>query len=530
VTVPDPAGRDVAATAGSASEAITRANVLSGSGWVLASSIVPQAFTFVTSVAIARTLGADGVGRVAFIAFVSGTLSTILLLGLPPALMRYVSETLGSGRPGLARALLRSILRVVILPASLCLVGLVAVGVFGGEPRWAWIFAGIACAGAVLHSVPASFLLGARRFRESYVIGITTGAVGSMAKVGALLAGAGVSELFAIDAAVVTVNVLGTTYLASRVAARFGPASESAGDLTRNVLRFAAIASLGLIINIVVYERSEVFFLERYSSDEQIALYAIPFSIVLVLMLLPAAIGTVVAPAVATLYGAGQSERIRSGFARALRVVLLFSFAATALSFALGPTAITLVYGSEFERAGPVLLVMLATLPFVPLMSLGQSLLLGIGKAWGPAAIGVLAAAVNVGLALILIPSYEAIGAAVANSTAQIVGSVPLVLYAAACLGGVPVSVAGVARGIAAACLAGAAAFATAAALPDAAGVPLGVLVFAAVGAPLAVTLRVLPADDVDWLKNMLAPSLARPFDVTARALARFPIAWSRSR
>ena len=200
------------------------------------------------------------------------------------------------------------------------------------------------------------------------------------------------------------------------------PEDEPIGDLARRMWRFAGIGAVGVIINVVVYRRTEVFFLERFSTDTQIALYTVPFSLVETLILLPKTVGMVIGPAVATLFGAGEHDRIASGFNRALRIVLPLSFFATAAAVAVGPTFIRLLYGSEFKGAGTVLVILISTLPFVPLMAVSGSVLLGIGKQWWPTGIGAVAAVANIGLDAWLIPRYNAVGAAVANTTSQIVG------------------------------------------------------------------------------------------------------------
>src|SRR5262245_18128845 len=167
--------------------AVTERRLVRGTTWAFTSVLVPQTFTFLTSFAIARILGADAVGRVAFIAFVASTFATLLMLGLPPALVRYVGEELGAGRPGQVRGLLNVVWRVVPLPAFAGVAAMAAIGAFGGEPSSAWVLAGVVCGGAVLHSLPAAFLIGTQRWRDAHITGITTGIVGSAVKIGALL-------------------------------------------------------------------------------------------------------------------------------------------------------------------------------------------------------------------------------------------------------------------------------------------------------------------------------------------------------
>jgi O-antigen/teichoic acid export membrane protein len=127
---------------------------------------------------------------------------------------------------------------------------------------------------------------------------------------------------------------------------------------------------------------------------------------------------------------------MRDGFARSVRIVTLSTIVMTAYVIVVGPSAIRLFYGSEFEDSGTILRILLLSFPLVPLMTLSNGLLTSMGKQWFAAGAIAAAAAVNIGLDLVLINAFDAIGAAVANSSAQVVGSIPLVLYARREIGG----------------------------------------------------------------------------------------------
>jgi O-antigen/teichoic acid export membrane protein len=92
-----------------------------------------------------------------------------------------------------------------------------------------------------------------------------------------------------------------------------------------STLRYAGSALVGSLVTLIVFRRSEFFFLEHWSTDRQIALYSVAFSAVMTLVLVPQALAMAVSPAVATLLGAGQHDRIRTGYGRSLRLLLLVS-------------------------------------------------------------------------------------------------------------------------------------------------------------------------------------------------------------
>lgn len=487
--------------------------------WAASLAILPPASTILTGIVTARYLGASGLGHAAFIAFVRQTVVLLLTLGLPAALVRFVGESLGSGRAGRIYSLTRYAWRFAVPAAVAGFAGMAAVGFLGGQPRWAWVLAAVTCAAGVLNAIASALLTGSQRWRDAYIYGLLMAVVGPVVKIPLLAAGGGVTMLFAVDAVTGTVAVVGTILLARRVAREILPAEEPAGDLTRRMGKFAAIGSGGVVINLVVYRRTELFFLERYSSYSQIALYSVPFSAIETLILLPRMLGIIVGPAVATLFGAGEFDRISASYGRALRTLIPVVIFVTAAAVAIGPTLLTSVYGPEFRGARVVFVILIATAPFVPLMALASSFLFGLGKQWVPTAIGVVAGVVNIGLDFALIPHFDAIGAAIANSSAQIIGAVPLAIYAARCVGGASIRIPALLRAVLAASLAGGAAALVLTVLAPAVGLPVAIVTFVIVSFPAAVLLRIMSADDAAWLRDSTPRWISGPVGFAVQPL-----------
>ena len=315
--------------------------------------------------------------------------------------------------------------------------------------------------------------------------------------------------MFAIDAVTVVINVVGTeafarrsTHPLERLAGAEPPVSPQSER--RKMIRFAGVSSLNLFITLIVFQRTEVFFLAHYSTTTQVAIYSIPFSIVSALILIPRAIGTMLTPAVATLWGAGQMDRIRTGFARANRIMLLLLIVITSFTLTVAPNAIQLVYGEEFAASGTIMSILTITVPFVPLAALSSGMLVGIGRQWVLTIVGLVAVVTNLGLDWLLIPRYAAVGAAIADSTAQVVGSIPLFLYAVWVIGGITYHVANLVRAVIVATLAALAAEVVLHTLPLAAGFVLGVVAFCAALLAAGVVLRPLAATDGAWMNETL--------------------------
>jgi len=493
------------ASAAGAAEATTGASLLAGSAWATAARVIPQLYTLVISVAAGRILGTELFGRQSFIAFVSLSVVLLLTAGLPVALMRYVGESLGRGDGAAVRGLVAWAWRIEFVAALIGAGCLAGAALLGADPGGAWLLAAAAAAAGILHAVPSALLIGAQRWRAASVVGIVSGLVGAAATIAVLAAGGGITGMFAVEAAVSVVNLGITSRLARGALAGLGanpaPASRAV-EIRGEAGRYALLASAGVLVTLVVWRRSEVFFLERFSTDAEIAFYSVAFAAFMALAQFPAAISSVVSPAVATLYGAGADERIRLGYERALRLLLLLALPLTAGALTLGPAALRLAYGDEFSEAGTVFLILAAWFPVFPLVNMSRGVLTGVGRVKVPLVVGAVAAAVDVGLALALTPSRGAIGAAIANVGAQLAAALPLLVYTARVVGSTGWRPWPLWRILVASLLAGAAAWAVVALEDGPVGVAAAALLGAAVLGLVALILRVLDPDDAAWLEQ----------------------------
>jgi O-antigen/teichoic acid export membrane protein len=497
---------------GAAAAATTGESVLRGGVWSIAVRLVPQLYVLAVSIAAARFLGAEDFGRQSFIAFVELSVIALLTGGLANAIMRYVADSVGRNRPEGVRRLFAWAWRLELAGAAAGGGAVLAIALLGAEPRSAWIFAALATAIGVLHAVPNAVLIGIQRWRDASVVGLVTGAVGTLATIAVLAAGGGITGMFVVEAVISAANLLWTSWLMRRALAATVPTArlppEEWAGLRRRAAGFAALASYGVVLTIVLWRRSEFFFLERYSTETELALYSVVFAVTAALMRFPEALGAVALPAVATLSGAGELDRIRAGFGRATRLMMILALPLTAGVLALGPLLLLLIYGEDFRGTGPVLLIMVAIFPLVPLLHLGGSVLSGLGLLRVQLLVETGAAAINVGLAFALVPEYGAIGAAIANVAGQGTAAALIFLYALRIVGPLDLRLAALARTVLSSGAAGLGAWLVAEAVGGVAGLLLGLAAAILIFGTLSAALRIVPADDAAWLDQAAGPRL----------------------
>lgn len=502
--------------------ATTGRTVLHGGFWFSAARVVPQLYSLVISVAAARFLGPHGMGRQSFIAFTQISLVVLLGNGFYLALMRSVGEALGRDRPGALRSLLRWGWRIQAVSAALGAAILVVAAALGADPRSAWLLAAVVCLVAILHTVPSAVIIGMQLWKQAALVGLATGVVGTTSTVGVLWAGGGITGMFAVEAAVSCVNLFWTGLIARRaLAGAADGAAADASDLQRKAVRFAKFTTLSEALNYVVDRRSEVFFLAAFSTSTQIALYSIVFSMMTALIQIPVAMAAAITPAIATLYGAGAVERIRSGYARAFRLLLLVSLPLTAVGLAVGPALLRAVYGGEYHGTRPVLLIIMAAFPLVPLTGVASALLAGIGRGKVLLQASGAAAAVDIALAAFFVPRHGAVGAAIANVGGQVVAATLLLWFARRLTGRIRLEPQALLRAAVASAAAGLAGWLPVKFLGGGPGVLIGSLAAAAIFATSAAALRILPADDAAWLDDAIGRTMRGQVGRFCRLCAR---------
>lgn len=484
-------------------DATTGESVLRGGAWSVLAKILPQLATLAVSIAAARFLGASGLGRQSFIAFVATSSIYVLGLGVPVALMRQIGESVGAGRAAVARGLVRWVWRFAFVGATVGVLAMTAVALGGAEPQAAWILAGPIVAAGVLTQIPDAIISGLQRWRDSSVIIIWASVFNAAATIAVLAAGGGITGMIAVQLAVAVGILVAMAPVARRRLLAVAPRVQDPGALRLRTVKYAGSVFLGSVLTLVVFRRSELFFLDHYATDTDIALYSVAFSLTTTLVLVPQSLANVVAPAVATIFGAGQMDRVRSGYSRTLRMLVLGSLPVTAAGLALGPELLVVVFGGEFTGSGTPLVILLTAFPLIPLMNASYSVVVGLGKARFPLVAGAGSAIVNVALDFALIPSHAAVGAAAANAIAQGSSAIAIVAYGSHLAGPVRWEAGALGRMLVVAAAAGVSA--RAGLLLAGGGVPgliagglAGIIVFAL----LAVLLRFLPRDDARWIRD----------------------------
>ena len=466
------------------------------SGWM-----VRAALSVLISVLTARYLRPDEMGRYAFLLWLAGLLPIVLSLGLPTTLTRYTAEAAGAGRATTAGALLGLVVRWQA-PLALAAAMLLACWALVVPAPWRWPLAltALSVPSQVVYASLAAFLSGLQVFGWQALLSV--GMLALLAGLVVLVAGldGGVGGLMLAHGVANAAGLFVLLGLARREGRRRGALPATARlqpDMRADVMRYARGTSALVLLDAVVWQRTEVAFLQALAAPAEIAFYALAFGVASQVARIPYQASVVLFPSFPALVGSGRVAELAGLHATAMRYLLLLG-APLAVGLAVtAPGIIGLLYGAAYAPAAAVLAVL--ALGSLPAFAAGASpaVLHATKRQDRLLRQGVLAAVVDLVLALALVPLAGALGAALASVVAQGLGSV-LAIRAAVRIAGTGVPVGALARIVAAALIMGLVAGVPVLTLGGTAGLVSAVLV-GAVAYPITLrALRALTAEDLD--------------------------------
>ncbi|HEX7480697.1 MAG TPA: polysaccharide biosynthesis C-terminal domain-containing protein [Polyangiales bacterium] len=367
-------------------------------------------------VLIARLLGVDGNGMYASALLLPGLLTTILVLGLPASAVYFLAPD-HAPRQAVLAVLQRLALRLCVagLAIGAVFVGWLAPSLLPGVPRTAqWI---------ALSTFPTSFasalllsvLQAEGRFREYNRLALA-GPVLTLTLVGAAALADLRSPAFMVAAAAgAQACVVFVQWHAVVRGRRRAVASEFAGDapeLQRQIVRYGVRAHAANVVAHLNY-RADMYFIALLSGNVAMGLYALAVQFSERLFIVSQAGSTVLLPVLTSL--ADQPERARELAAFAARWSLLATVAAAFSLYVALQVLTPILFGAQYVGAGPLLAILFAGAAITGLSRILANAVAAAGKPAANAWAAALGACFNVLLCVTLVPSFGAVGAAIAS-------------------------------------------------------------------------------------------------------------------
>ena len=395
---------------------VRRSGLVGSAGLTLAARVTAFAFSLLTNVVLARSLGPDGRGIYAVAVLVPALIGLVAQLGLGPANVYHFSKGLIAGDELVAHAIAMGLALGIV--CYLAMFGYVAVTrstlVFGVPSALLLI----TCV-ALPFTLSTAFLQGVMMGAERFGLFNAT-IVAQYASPAIVLVIAMVLEPRSVPAAVtswtasavITALVsLGCAARVARLGIRFRMATLS------RLLRFGMMSYLSSLTSFVNY-RFDVLLVNLFAGARQVGLYAVGTGLAEVVWYLANAAGIVLAPRVAASSDT-EADRITESVCRVVTFLALGSGLLLALT---APYVIVLFFGAPFAESAWAVWLLLPGIVTFSVARILSMYLLGRNRLKIDLFASLTGLVVTLVLDLVLIPRYGFRGAAIASSIAYTSG------------------------------------------------------------------------------------------------------------
>jgi O-antigen/teichoic acid export membrane protein len=391
--------------------------------WYGLESVIGFVTSLVTSIAIARTLGPSKMGYIIYVTWIVGITSSLGSVGIPATTRKYMAEFLGGGDRATARFIY---LRTIALQACLATLAtiLAAIWVIHDAPadyRTAAILLILSIWPAMINFISAQANVAAEQLSANLPASVASTATYFVMTLLAVTLHWGVIGIAAAMLGMRLVDFLIRIIpTMRRILSWESDNVHAPPDLRPRMTSFAIQSVMGMVLTLIVWDRSELFLLKHLSTDiRQLSFYSVAFNLAERLLIFPAVFAAATGASILAQYGRDRSK-LPAMTAASVRYLALVSIPIHVIAAALAGPALLTMYGKQY--AGAMVVTMLAPILCLPKAFLGpiQSLFESTDTQKYFLITTVLASFVDVGIAWYLIPTLGAVGACLGSGAAQI--------------------------------------------------------------------------------------------------------------
>lgn len=478
-----------------------------------------------SSVIVARLLGVEGVGMVAFATWAVTIVLALFDLGVPGALARFLPELHALDRPEQAHGLAAILFRWFVaanLVAAFTFISYTmwlsyspkaaGPGELGQPAFWALV------AAAVLAQALAGFAYGYLKGTQQFAFMARLAAVSGLIQIATTACGAVLFGVYGAMAAAVTGYVLPALILT-----RLSRGSPIARELKKRVARFCWQTWAICLVSAVAWSRMEVFFLQRSWGAEAVGLFTVSLTLSQLATQVPLLFLGALTPLLSSQQGDDRIAKMRDIYLTATRLLALFVLPACIGLLAITPVLLPAVFGDAFAPATPVAVVLVGASAFSAMASVATTYLYAMERTRFPLVISGACAFLSIVAGLTVIPAYGATGAALARAATQAMFAIALVWYVSHALHSAP-PIRELSRLFLSAAACGACAWLVLRWIDGPAGLLIAIAAGGVVYFACVRQTRALPHSEVEILRSAsgaLPPRLARITNKAVRLLSR---------
>jgi O-antigen/teichoic acid export membrane protein len=392
----------------------------SGSVWTAIHTFVSLPIAFVANAVVARSLGVSNFGHLAFLAAVLGLGYAFANFGFNTALIQAGSRAEAGGRRAEAESLLQRGLgfqAIVELPILLAVV----IVLTHHDPLWEVLAVATAVILTCLLSGASLSITIENRTAAAAKLSMLLNLALQAASISTALLTGSASAVWAVRTLIPAVAIGFNFLLLDHGRRRKVLRPRLPLHLGRMFWRFSLLSWASGIVGLLVYSRSEIFFLQFFHNAEALGVFALAFGLSQVVTAPADAMLHALLPAVAGVLSEWP-ERAVHAFERSTRISALLCGGVAAVVIPGLFFAMPFIYGQSFSSAA-WLFVPLALISAVQSVNNPVTAFVN-GRQRGGLILKAVSVSllVDVALAVVLIPPFGAWGAVGANIAGQLVG------------------------------------------------------------------------------------------------------------
>lgn len=367
----------------------------------------------ISTLLIARVLGVEGAGVVAFAVWIAHTGASFADVGMSMCLMRYVPELHARGQEMLAEPLAAAMFRIVALVLAISVIALTALsyGLPGSLDGTAWSLVGVLMVVQTLSALYIAYLKGRQQFDRTAALAWKS----SLCQISVLIVGL---ASFGTNVALVAyvAGALLPFLLSLRLLA--APAYIPA-DLRRRVLVFASVNWVTTVIGGLIWRRAEILFLQMFWGFASVGLFSAGLALSSVATLLPALLLGALLPHFSSQIGRERMDEMHATYAAVTRLMGTLVFPICFGVAAICPVLVPMLYGAQFAAAIPSAMILAVGAAIGIAAATNTNVLFGLERVHILLSANVLGLLLMILFGLTVVPRFGVEGAALTRVVVQ---------------------------------------------------------------------------------------------------------------
>ena len=395
--------------------------ILTGAGLNVAGLFIAVVATFGSQVLLARALGPDGYSLVYVATQVAFVGAAFTRFGMDMAAVREVAIAVGAGEPGRSRGIVDRAAGIAAAASVVVAAGVWLAAESVTDTRGAASALRAAALGLPFIALSQVYLGGTRGLKEMRPTLLVYWAGQPLAWIGLILAGFAFDRSAEVGAAAYSGSWIFATaaawYAWCRRTEGFGRAKVPPGETVR-LLRYGAPRAPAALFAQLLFV-ADLFVLAAYQGwdDPEVGVYAAASRVSLLVVVFLTSVALVFSPFVADLHARGERGRLGSLFKLLTRATFALTLPVILVLLVL-PEPVLRLFGEAFStpRAHTALLVLIAGQTVnVAVGSVGFVLVM-VGRTGWDALVYTASIALDLALAVWLVPRHGLLGAAIAQA------------------------------------------------------------------------------------------------------------------